>query len=299
MAVIQVKELMPSGSATRESQAFGSGATYLEVMKVSRRFWVRCDSPTDGDVTALTAPLLPQYRDPHPKDSTLKALRFSGEATGSPSNFIITVEYERTGAPGKLPTPIDDPPELRVRPITTELQQYWDINWKPYANTAGEFFDEPFTIPWTDVGIDYAFNSSTFNYGYIFSHVNKVNSNTIAVFGNAPPGTVLLKCLAGEMRFRGDVLYYRISAEAWIRNYLDKDGVQKGWKELRVNTGFLKLNQSGKQVQITDENQLPVRTPAMLSADGKSVIANPTPSTAIYIEFDRYKMQDMTPIGLI
>lgn len=297
MAVVSVSEVIPP-SASDDTPGIGAGATVYNVRRTARRFAVTVNDATDGPVTVLDAPLLPTSGDAHPKDSTLIATKYSTESTASPLVYFVSVEYERRSPPGQLPTPLDDPPELRVGGVQSSFESRWDATGKPFANTAGEVFDDALNLPFTDVSISYSFNSTNFDWNMIFNYVNHVNSNPVATLGNAPAKSILLSNLSGEQRFRNGYNYWRISLELLCRNRKNRQGTIIGWQEERLNLGYQKKDQSGELVDILDKDGKPVRKPMMLNLAGTDIIQNPTANNAVFVTFDTFPTAAFQNIGL-
>lgn len=311
MAVEWVRETSDRGGST-EGIAGASGPALVTRRIHRRTFQVKLTDPNDGSVVAEAAPLIPQFGQPHPKDSTLSVSAIRSEAAKSTALvFNIQCEYERVGS-ATVANPTAEPPSIRWSSIPTELPSLFDTEGNPYCNTAGEPFGGEISRPWTDVALVYSFNSTVFSPNLIFTHVNRVNITqwTSSVTGTVPVNAALLKELFAEQLWLNGFPYFRVTVAIHFRSrrvtgtlinprggLLQSDEV--GWLHVVANMGYVKLNAQDVQTEILNTvSSHPTRRPKMLSIDGRTAIERATFQNAIFVGFLQYFGADFTTLGI-
>lgn len=242
--------------------------------------------------------LLPKQFEPHPANIflTCRSVRIDNQAD-SPYHWTATAEY--SSAPIKesdkekqeKPNPVDR--RAKIRWSTTNYQHVFveDINGKAVVNSAGDYFAEQ-----PEVERSYWRASITKNLTAIPTWVldldNPVNESQFSIQGlQVPPETGRLCNLAvGDREIENGFEYYPLSFDIEFR--------KNGWKIKPLDQGFRFINlDTGELENITDANGDPITSPHLLDGLGQK-LANPSPDTAVFLEFDGYELFDFNNLPL-
>ena len=163
-----------------------------------------------------------------------------------------------------------------------------DVNGDAVMNSAGDYFLDP--LPTRDASrliVKIKANVTSVPAWLLEEGNNAVNNAGIAVDGvTFPEQTVKTsRVRVGQRLYRFGLKFYPLSYELHYR--------KEGWKLEPLDAGFRARNGQNEIIQITNDDGSEITSPAPLDGSG-GVLTNPTPTSAVFQEFDIYNEHDLT-----
>lgn len=203
----------------------------------------------------------------------------------------VTVSYE-FGIDEPEENPLNEPAKIRWTSSLERVPAIKDLNGEAIVNSAGDFFDPPpekDVVVWT-INIQFNENSVPAN---IRSYAGAVNNAAITVDGEpiAQERCRVVGLDISEVQERNDTLFRVITlAIATVDN--DDDGF-----DLSVLDQGFRINDGGtiKDILIEDEdgNEQRPSSPVLLDGSGAK-LTDPSPSTAVFLDFETVRKRDLT-----
>lgn len=286
--------------ASERTEIDASAGTSFTTAQLNRMFYIRVDTDTQTAVTIMEAVSLsgsdvPARGDPHPQNPYLFALDFELRRLGF-VNWMLTVHYASLGQQGG--DPLLEPPQESWTTQKWTASVDHDVNNKPITNAADEFYDDPIQREFSDMVLTRSVNLASFNTGFWYPFIDTLNANPSRGF---PAKTGRIMSVTAQSRFRGTLAYWRVTIVVAYRNYYRKGQngnlQQLGWTTLVVNKGYrLKKTSPSLRYEPLYDDGMPVRKPALLSADGSTRITDPLSAT--FREHPVYEPVDWTATGI-
>lgn len=282
MAVTQIKEIARS----RDGEYRSDGSKrHRRVLRV----W--CSDPADNDATVLAAvKVTAGYR---PVDA------FPGDGTSFPRAYRPTQEHEMLiwlcdiDYSNEEDDPLNDAVVLKVSGQLFSEPMIVDAYGHAVCNSAGfPIVDPPIERDRSRGLITFSKNLAT-PPAWVFTYQNTLNQAGFAIWGGA------ITAAASTAKFREpDVsgphernghTYYTVSGTIEV----DTDG----WKVKAVDQGWHEKDpsDSSKRIAITMDDGTEIQQPAFLNGAGRR-LTNPTPSTAVVLEFTRHLPVDWSAL---
>ncbi len=278
-----------------------------------RRFLVQL-SPGDDPDDAARAAGVPQYNEVHPVDSYqfVRQVRILRNPAG-PAWYDLEIDYGEIGA--VIGGTVAEP-SFAVHTESGEYPADHDANGVAYANSLGHLFEVTTTRRKSDTAIVGTVWLAGFNFGYSFTHVDRVNSKPLACLGGAPAGTVWLRGYhQTEARLPSGVACVKMTLDLVVRDYYvpagkyaawngsawalvsgDAQGkIQLGWQKVVMNTAYEGFEDAVPAVfKDTDGNRL--RVPAKISLAGNRLADDAEP---YYLCFTEFPPADFSQLGMV
>lgn len=278
--------------STGEQSSLVKGAYQTLTNKRSRSFrvWGVAD-----DAAALAFSGIPRVNEAYPGSTTLVVRRVRAtEIDKGRGAFEVTAEYEQVGvatAGEALPGAA-----WSWGYSLQEEPTFFDAANKQIALPSGEVPDQQVTRTYPIITLRYEFSSLTFTAGINFSHGGRVNAaawNSFVV-GNVPAKAAKFRGATAAIVPLSGSFYFRVTYEIEFRSQI-VESQERGWQLCLLNAGFLKLDASNKLETIFVKG-IPTKTPQLLSADGKSVLA--AGATPNFLYKDIYQTADFSTLGI-
>ena len=254
----------------------------------TRRFTESSDDKLDDAYVAGSTIGLPIIGSPHPSDSDAICHTLEVANTDPYAGWTVTAEYssERNFDPVD---PLDD--EVLIR-WTSEIYQepvFLDIiTGQAILNSAGDPFIDP--IPARDamhlIAIIDANVASVPSWAIDLQ--NAVNNATITIGGlQIAAGLAKVQRIDIQQRAkRGLNVFFPVTIEVHIR--------RDGWKFEPVDAGFRERNERNVLINIVNaDDDQEVTAPALLNGVGQQ-LTDPSPSTAVFLEFNLYQLANLS-----
>jgi len=165
---------------------------------------------------------------------------------------------------------------------------FQDVSGNAIVNSAGDYFIDP--VPSRDaVHLIAKIRANVRSVpSWVLAKQNNVNNNVITIGGlDIAAGLARMSRLEiSERQRRNDIDFYGLSFEVHIHS--------DGWRVQPMDVGFREL-EYGELIQIKDTNGDEVTTPVMLDGEGAAQ-NNPTPSSAVFGDFEVYAESDLTTL---
>lgn len=292
MSVTSFKEIHRGRDG--EERTDGHGAN---TVRYTRVFRVVTDSNDDSAKTIVDYGDCPKIGDSHPDDPTAfcQGVRPRNESF-SKRVWLVTVLYSNQI-------------ELSVDPMADPVKYTWhteqfqrpisiDKDGEAILNSAGDFFDPTIEAEESRWAITAVKNLPAVP-SWILSYRNSINNAAITVDGILIPArcakiqsmnisepqdrnSTTFRIVTTTLLLKGQVTIGTTTYGGWVEQVLDQ-----GWRELD-GTG-------GARKNITNEDGTDITIPALLDGAG-SKLANPSPSTAVYLPKYVYPETDFTKL---
>ncbi len=242
------------------------------------------------------------YLTPHPDANIYTARNMEIDPLeDTPLAYEVTVTYSSVPIKAdeeerQAPNPLDRP--ARITWDSENAQEFTtkDKDGKAMLNSAGDPLEpvEKDDIRWI-IAITKNFASLP---SWILSTVNKVNSSQITVSGLALPArsTKVQRLRIGEQQVDNDIPYYEVTVELAYKPSL--------WDVKRLDEGFNVSSGDGRvpaaqkiKIQIEDDaGEFQDATEAIPLDGAGAVLANPTPTNAVFTTFKIYEEADLNEL---
>lgn len=251
----------------------------------SRTWLVKTNNKLDREDTVAGASGLPVYAEAHPANANAYANEISyAQADSTDTLWHVTATYTTER-------------DLNSDPSNDEVLVSWDseiyqealfedVDGEGIVNSAGDYFIDP--VPTRDAAylIAKIRANVTSVPTWVIDLQNAVNDSQITVGGLAiAAGLAKLQRLTiGEREKRDSTTFYPLSFELHIK--------KEGWRLEPLDAGFRAISGSDRN-NIQDGNDSEVNQPVLLDGAGGE-LANPGPTTAVFLDFEIYQERDLT-----
>lgn len=252
----------------------------------SRTWLVETDDKTDDVDVVSTATGLPAYADAHPANAAAYANEINYKLATAQSDELWHVTATYTTERNLDNNPGNDEVLVSWESEIYQEALFQDVDEQAITNSAGDYFIDP--VPTRDAS--YLIAKIRANVTsvpvWVITLQNAVNSTDIEVGGLAiAAGLAKLQRLTiGEREVRDGQTFYPLSFELHIR--------KEGWRLKPLDAGFRAISGSDRN-NIQDGNDSEVNQPVLLDGSGGE-LSNPGPETAVFLNFEIYKEQDLT-----
>lgn len=266
MAVVSVTELPERG-----------GKNSRGIRTYTRTFKITVNSQSDDPYVAGSSPLLPKIGSSHPSDPFAWCVDIDVKAAGGWTVYLATATYDSTNELNE--NPLAEPVVIEWDGENYDEALVYDTNGDAVLNSAGDPFENAMRERTRRV-VTAVRNISAVP-SWIITSEDAVNSSAFILDGfTIPTGKAKLGApRLGKWQVRNGVRY----REMTMRFTLNKDG----WNYQPLQRGYRYRNGSSELVRITSDDGTDVTQPVCLNGSG-GLLANPTPATAVYGDFDIY-----------
>jgi hypothetical protein len=253
----------------------------------------------------LSAGILPQLYAPLPTNAYLTARRLRADSQSeTPLHWIVTASYSSAPVSSEEkdkeenPDPLNRKAKFRWSTNLYREAVEKDIDDNAILNSAGDYFDPPIerdrsnwvltvTRNMTSVPawlLDYnncPINESSFTVDGITVEEKKARLTTIDIGEEQIENNVKYRVLTMQIEFK---------KEGWTAKILDQ-GLRKrtdlagGWKQVHIEVE----NDNGELSKVT--------SPVMLDGEG-GVLDEPSPDTAVFLDYELYEAKDFSVLPL-
>jgi len=282
-------------SVTRTWSGQGGSIASKDALSFERAldevFDVVVNDPVNDDNNAvLTNPMVPQARDQHPDDETLRATKVDIQSRVSPTLYKVKAVYEAPGKPGQ--NPLNQPTIIKFSFVDAEEPIDEDVNGAPIVNVNNEFFDPPVKIAFSDLVITLEKNIAFFDPIQAWTYKNAVNSDS---FLGLAPGTCRLHGIDAEEVADTDYTYFKQKAEIHVRRGMPRTADQYAWYKRLANRGMYE-KVSGKLMKAVDDAGAEVTSPVLLNNSGAKIT---DPSLTVWLQFQVYTSLPFAALNIL
>ena len=231
--------------------------------------------------------------------------------------FKVTAQYSTAivGPPGEdgpsdNPDPLQRPADVSWSFEVEPYFQQWDINGKPFLNSAMFPFDPPPQIDEYVLTLTIVNNEPTYNAATAYQYIGTVNEAAGEIAGlNVPVGCCLCTQISGTRQFEAGVSFWEVVYQFKIRGQQSltyttngtwngtTTGLVAGWDVAVLDAGYQKRTAGGVQ-NILDADDDIVKQPWPLNGSG-TVLGDPTTGNSVlsgfvYVVFQVYQRADFT-----
>jgi hypothetical protein len=259
-------------------------------VECTRVFHADTDDNYDDDRIILAYGSCPRLGSRHPNDIALWCNKRDAKQDAGKIHWVVTVGYSNEEF---AENPLDEPAKTSWNTENFQEVVEEDTGGDGVVNSAGQYFDPP--IMRDDFRLTAVTRKNIANGvpAYMLNYVNSINNAQFVLDGlSCPSKTVKLAGLAlSEPQERNDIEYRVLTMTFHIR--------PDTWTESILDQGMMELNTGGTdRVKITDDTGQPITKPWPLNGSGKSV-RNPSPSTAVYLDFEIYYARDFSVLPVV
>lgn len=254
----------------------------------SRQFRLETTLQSEGPFAVGSDSNLPLIGSLHPEDSGAWCMTLSVENTDPWKGWLVTAEYSSERELNETATSdaaiITWSSEQFQRPVIV------DQDGEAIVNSAGDPFDPPHMIDDSRRVVTVTKNLATVP-SWILTYQDAVNSADFTVDGvSIAEGKAKMQSVTiGEPQSRNGNTFRTVT----FSMHLEKNG----WLFKPLDAGFrTKIDGVMANVRNDDDGELPA-LPVPLDGFG-NVLVDPSPSTAIYLEFTVYETKDFSLLPL-
>ena len=278
----------------------GRSASFNGGIWTYRRQWlVKTDDKTDREDTVSGASGLPAYAELHPApisdaayctEIEYKQLSKTPLAWTVIATYTSGREFNTGGGSGSNTDATQDGVLVSW---TSEIYQeaiFQDVSGDAIVNSAGDYLIDP--SPTRDASHLVAkirANVASVP-AWVLSYQNAVNNASVTIGGLAIASGLakVQRIEIGELQNRNNSTFYPLSFEVHVH--------ENGWRLKPLDAGFRERDGSDDLIQILNEgdNNEPT-TPVPLDGSG-AALDDPTPSTAVFLDFQVYEEKDLTTL---
>ena len=194
----------------------------------------------------------------------------------------------------EAPDPILRPAEISWATVSYQKACLKDINGKPIVNSAGDTFDPPVEFTLNRYCATVTKNLLVVP-GWLLDYESAVNSDAYVIDGLSVPAEksrisgLTISALKREKIAAGIEFFYRTVS-------FRIEFAREGWKLKVLDMGYRYKDPSDatKRIPIPEDGSVkfsrPVTSPRLLDGAG-GVLANPSPTTAVFLSFDAYPLK--------
>lgn len=258
--------------------------------RLQRTLTVVSSEPSTVAEVRITAPI-PRVNDPHPESFSSRCVAVDVNRE-TPIWFTAVCQYESPKRPAdsdEETPPYELPVDIEWSGESSEEQIDEDANGNAIVIPGTRERIEGLTRPVDDLVGTFTKNYLLFDPVAILAYKNTVNSDTFLGFA---PGLGRIKDIRAINQIKDDVPYWKVTVVIAFRvPYRTTDA--KAWYKRVLCQGFYEV-QDGEVVRATDDNQLPVTSPVLLTSTGERL----TGGTPTWLEFQIFKTSSFNSLGL-
>jgi hypothetical protein len=253
----------------------------------AERVWfVHTDNKNDRENTVSGASGLPYYGEAHPGPISAamycKTIGYKTVSNVAEKIWVVTAGYTSERALHSTDAEQDEV----LTSYTSEIYQedfFRDEDDNAVCNSAGEPFLDPAPVRDAAQGIWKVRSNHTAIPPFILSYRNATNSAAFTIGGLsvAKKTAKIMRIEVGERQLRGNNIFYPLQMEIHVHD--------KGWRFKPLDQGLKERDADNKLVHIRNAGDTQnVTTAAMLDGAGKA-LTDPTPTNAVFGDFQQYK----------
>ena len=262
----------------------GQARNNLGIRTYTRTFKLTTSLNTEREYHVGSHASLPTIGSVHPADSAAYCISLGVDHTEPRWGWTVTAEY--TTQFERAANPTSDPAQISWSSEQFQRVMAQDKDGDAVMNSAGDFFDPP-------VMIDDSRRVATVKKNlaavptWLLDYQDAVNSDAFTIDGvSIAIGQAKMQMVSVEVeQERNGVTFRPVTFTIQFQRDL--------WKVKVLDAGFRDINGD----RITSDDGTDVTQPAPLNGSGL-VLANPTPATAQFIEFDAYKQRAFSSLPL-
>lgn len=254
----------------------------------SRQFRLTTSAQSDGPYAVGSHPSLPLIGSLHPEDSGAWCTTLTVENTEPWKGWTVTAEYSSERELNETAT--SDPAIITWSSEQFQRPAIIDQDGEAIVNSAGDPFEPPFMMDDSRRVVTVTKNLSSVP-SWILTYQDAVNSADFTVDGVlVGEGKAKMQSVTiGEPQSRNGNTFRTVT----FSMHLEKNG----WLFEPLDAGFrTKIDGVMANVRNDDDGELPA-LPVPLDGFG-NVLVDPSPSTAIYLEFTVYETKDFSLLPL-
>ena len=263
------------------------GVNDLGVRKYTRLFGLRADGGEGPYVVGSNASL-PKVGSVHYEDGAAwcRSLRVARAGQKDKLNWIVTASYDSSFE--LTENPLFQPAAISWDGENFEEVAIFDRDGKAILNSAGDPFENLFRERTRRI-VSIVKNVSAVP-DWIINSEDAVNSAAFLVDGfSVPAGKAKLGApRLGQWQLRNNTRFREMS----MTMKLNKDG----WTSQPLDAGFRYKDGTSRKIIVNDDSTLPT-TPVCLNGAG-AVLANPSPTNAVFGAFNIYPAYDFNLLPL-
>ena len=261
------------------------------VWEYTRGWLVQTDDKTDRESVVSTATGLPAYGELHPSPISDAAycnqIAYTMTDRGdTPTAWTVTASYTSARSLDET-DPTSDEVLVAWQSEIYQEPVFQDVNSQAILNSAGDYFIDPSPTRDTADLIATIQANVTSVPTWVLTYQNRVNNGSITIGGLAiAQGVAKLQRLTiGNREKRNSTTFYPLTFEIHLK--------EAGWRFKPLDAGFREIGYGGLVQIINDGDGEEVTTPVLLDGNG-AVLANPSPSTAVFANYQVYEEKDFT-----
>jgi hypothetical protein len=226
------------------------------------------------------------YTDPY---SFLKGWDANCNGEKEDTLWEVTLHFEAYNRAANQPNPLANAPMLYVNGEPYDTFTGVDAMGNAVLNSAGMPFDPSIPSKNTRINVRIERNEASFTLSEISYYQNTVNQ---APWLGFDMWTVLLTHVEPQIMYAPEVGYFvRMTYEFLVETAPSPNDCQPGWMPCVADMGLQQLGDSGNLENILDENNNPITAAVLLDGEGHQ-LEDPTPTDAVYIQFQTYNQLD-------
>ena len=264
-----------------------TGTAELGVRKYTRQFGLYADGG-EGIFTVGSNASLPKIGSLHYDDAAARcrSLQISRASGKDKHNWIATANYD-TQVAYEI-NPLNDPADIQWDGDNFEEVAVFDRNGQACLNSAGDPLQDLFRERSRRI-VTVIKNVSAVP-SWIITNEDAVNSSSFTVDGfSVPTGKAKLSApRLGRWESRNGYTFRQMT----MVFKLNKDG----WASQPLDAGFRYKNGTRRDIITNSDGTLP-STPVALNGSG-AVLANPSPTNAVFLSFNLYPAYDFNLLPL-
>lgn len=264
-----------------------TGTAELGVRKYTRQFGLYATAG-EGIFTVGSNASLPKIGSPHYDDAAARcrSLQISRASGKDKHNWIATANYD-TQVAYEI-NPLNDPADIQWDGDNFEEVAVFDRNGQACLNSAGDPLQDLFRERSRRI-VTVVKNVATVP-SWIITNEDAVNSSSFTVDGfSVPTGKAKLSApRLGRWESRNGYTFRQMT----MVFKLNKDG----WASQPLDAGFRYKTGTRRDIITNSDGTLP-STPVALDGSG-AVLANPSPTNAVFLSFNLYPAYDFNLLPL-
>ena len=230
---------------------------------------------------------LPKIGSTHPSDAGAWCSNITVQNNNPYKGWIVTCEYSSEYELNTTPT--SDPAVISWGSEQFQKVAAFDKDGYAITNSAGDFFDPPAMMDDSRRVVTVQKNLAAVP-SWILDYQDAVNSDAFTISGiSIAIGVAKMQSVAvGPVEKRNAVSFYPVTFTICLQ--------RDGWALKILDAGFAKKAAGERSRATLDDYTDPVQ-PVLLNGSG-GVLANPTPSTAVFRTFNIYKTRAFSTLPL-
>ena len=277
-----------------------------------RQWLAKTDNKWDTAVTVINYGIangyFPERFSPHPDNAYLTARELRAQQkSDTPLAWDVFCIYQTNPVSqddidkDKQPNPLLRPAKVRWGSARYQKPIIKDADGQAIVNSAGDYFDPPPEIDTSRWTATIMKNVAAVP-AWLLDYQDCLNDSSITVGGLVVPrgAAKLMQIEISEQQVENDINFYVLTFTLEFLPVQER-GVSN-WKLSLLNQGYRQLV-AGEQrdIMVPDPDDEAIKrratSPVLLDLDG-TVLQNPSPSTAVFLDFFPYPEKDFTVLPL-